>query len=177
MFAAPALSIIISGLYLIATNIIPLKELTNRQNTIDKRTNEQKIFFSTQNQIAAEISIGELLDKITILEIKSERIKDDLKHRNIMTELEVLQNVFTHHVIRTDKLDELYAALKDANLALWEIEDLIRDKEREKQFDNEFIKLARSVYFCNDERCRIKRTINEYCGSHLIEEKSYTPYT
>lgn len=126
--------------------------------------------------VTAEIAIGELIDKMTILEIKTERIQDEEKLYNIYTELDSLQKTFDQWIDIHPELETLIAQLKAANEALWVTEDLIRDKEREKLFDNEFIQLARKVYLQNDERCRIKRKINELLGSRLVEEKSYKPY-
>jgi len=128
----------------------------------------------------AEVSIGELVDKITILEIKSERIKDKQKLHNIANELQALKEVFDSYVTedkRTEDLFELIGALKSTNEKMWEIEDAIREKEANKEFDDIFIELARRVYFSNDERGRIKRAINDLLGSRLVEEKSYKSYT
>lgn len=126
--------------------------------------------------VTAEIQLGELIDKMTILEIKAERINDAKKLDNVWKELYSLQKTFDECVTVTPALTTLIHELKAANEALWTTEDLIRNKEREKSFDNEFILLARSVYIQNDERCRLKREINELLGSRLIEEKSYKPY-
>lgn len=126
--------------------------------------------------VTAEIAIGELIDKMTILEIKAEHIQDEKKLYNVYTELESLQKTFDQWIDTNPELKQLIQQLKAANEQLWSTEDLIRDKEREKCFDNEFIQLARKVYIQNDERCRIKRKINELAGSRLIEEKSYKPY-
>lgn len=124
----------------------------------------------------AEVQIGELIDKITILQIKKERIKDAAKLMNIETELSTLLTTYTTDVPQTLDIEELWKLLKTTNEALWTIEDDIREKERKRTFDQEFINLARSVYYTNDERCRIKRDINMLTGSRLIEEKSYTDY-
>ena len=126
--------------------------------------------------ITAEIAIGELIDKITILEIKLENINDPEKLKNVKRELESLRVTYNFHIMQSDKLKQLKEKLKYINKKLWNIEDAIRAKEAKKQFDNEFIELARSVYFTNDERCRIKREINELAGSNIMEEKSYTDY-
>ncbi len=126
--------------------------------------------------VTAEIATGELIDKMSILEIKTERITDQKKLDNIYKELHSLQGTLDELVTVTPELEKLIKELKAANEALWTTEDLIRDKEREKCFDNEFILLARSVYIQNDERCRVKREINELLGSRIIEEKSYKPY-
>ncbi len=130
----------------------------------------------TAQIVTAEIATGELIDKMTILEIKTERITDQKKLDNIWKELHSLQRTYDEFVAVTPKLEQLTQDLKAANEALWTTEDLIRDKEREKSFDNEFVLLARSVYIQNDERCRVKREINELLGSRLVEEKSYKPY-
>ncbi len=126
--------------------------------------------------IQVEVSFGEFLDKITILEIKSERIKDADKLVNINKELELLRETWNNNPKSKTDLTEELKNLKSINEKLWAIEDDIRDKERNKNFDQRFIELARSVYFSNDERARIKRIINEKLGSNLIEEKSYTDY-
>ncbi|MEM7027547.1 MAG: DUF6165 family protein [Pseudomonadota bacterium] len=124
--------------------------------------------------IKIEISVGELLDKITILEIKSERIEDKAKLININKEKAVLSTIWAS-VANNDLVKET-EELKTVNESLWEIEDAIRDKERTKQFDEEFIELARAVYITNDKRASIKKVINEKTGSDLIEEKSYQEY-
>ena len=126
--------------------------------------------------ITVEISPGELIDKITILEIKMERITDEEKLKNIRLELERLDRSRFSHLPKSDILDDLSAQLKGVNEALWVIEDDIRKFESRGDFSTEFIKLARAVYFKNDERARIKRNINELLGSDLIEEKSYANY-
>ena len=131
---------------------------------------------STHMTIKVEISFGEFLDKITILEIKSERISDAVKLENVNRELTLLRNSWAAHpASKTDISDEM-ARLKVINEKLWEIEDDIRDKERNKLFDQEFIELARAVYFTNDERAAVKRELNLKLGSGLVEEKSYADY-
>ena len=125
-------------------------------------------------EIHTPISIGELLDKITILEIKSSRISDPSKLMNIQKELKLLFDVCHKNNINLN--DSLIIELKKQNEALWDIEDKIRDKERIKQFDEEFIDLARAVYFTNDKRANVKKQINIKSGSALVEEKSYNPY-
>ena len=128
------------------------------------------------SQISVPVSYGELIDKITILEIKSERITSAAKLANVRAELEILDATWrANSAARTDIAAER-AALRRVNEALWEIEDRIRLKEKAKAFDAEFIELARSVYIRNDERAEIKRTINEKLGSTLVEEKSYEDY-
>ena len=126
--------------------------------------------------IKVEVSFGEYLDKLTILQIKSERIKDPNKLINVNRELELLQTTWQQRPeSKVDLATELHQ-LKSVNEKLWDIEDNIRDKERNSNFDTGFIELARAVYFTNDERARIKRVINEKLGSELIEEKSYADY-
>ena len=128
------------------------------------------------SQISVPVSYGELIDKITILEIKSERITSAAKLANVRVELEILDATWrANSAARTDIAAER-AALRRVNEALWDIEDRIRLKEKAKAFDTEFIELARSVYIRNDERAEIKRAINEKLGSTLVEEKSYQDY-
>ena len=128
------------------------------------------------SQISVPVSYGELIDKITILEIKSERITSAAKLANVRVELEILDATWrANSAARTDIAAER-AALRRVNEALWEIEDRIRLKEKAKAFDAEFIELARSVYIRNDERAEIKRAINGKLGSTLVEEKSYEDY-
>ncbi len=126
--------------------------------------------------IKAEVSFGEFLDKVTILEIKSERIKDANKLVNVNNELKLLRDHWQQHPKSKIDISDEVKQLKAINEKLWEIEDNIREKERSKTFDQGFIELARSVYFSNDERARIKHVINEKLGSELIEEKSYEDY-
>ena len=126
--------------------------------------------------IQTPVSYGELIDKITILEIKSRRIVDPAKLANVRTELEMLNATWAAHpASHTDIRDER-ARLLAVNEALWEIEDEIRLKEKAQAFDAGFIELARSVYFRNDERAAVKREINVKLGSQLVEEKSYQDY-
>ena len=127
--------------------------------------------------IKIEISVGELLDKLTILEIKSERISDAEKLKNINKEKSVLGLQWNESKYSSIDLSEDIAALKKINEKLWDIEDAIREKERNQSFGEEFIELARAVYFSNDERASIKHTINNKTGSELVEEKSYSDYT
>ena len=124
----------------------------------------------------AEISPGELIDKITILEIKLERLDDAAKLANVRTELETLAATRDGAVPASPELDSLTAELKEINGRLWEIEDDIRDCERNKDFGPAFAELARGVYMTNDRRSRVKRQINELLGSSLVEEKSYAAY-
>lgn len=126
--------------------------------------------------VTAEIAVGELIDKITILRIKVKRITDESKLKNIKTELATLEETLDMWVPKLASLETLTQELQQTNEALWDIEDAIREKERFQEFDEEFIKLSRSVYFTNDKRCEIKRQINIEVGSRLIEEKSYTDY-
>ena len=122
------------------------------------------------------ISWGELFDKITILEIKIENLKEKNALKNVKTEHDQLNTIYNNNFLKDEIARVLFNDLKKINHKLWEIEDLIRDKERNKTFDKEFIKLARSVYFTNDDRAIIKRTINDTLGSEIIEEKSYSDY-
>jgi len=127
--------------------------------------------------IKVEVSVGEFLDKVTILEIKSERIKDPAKLENVNKELNLLNDIWhKSEFANTDISDEM-ARLKNINIKIWEIEDDIRDKERERNFDDRFIELARGVYYSNDERAAIKKELNLKLGSGLVEEKSYSDYT
>ena len=127
--------------------------------------------------IKIELSIGELLDKISILQIKAERIDDPSKVKNINKELDVLMSLWNDSPYSDTNLSSEINELKNINEALWDIEDKIRDKERNQLFDKDFIELARSVYFTNDKRAEIKRVINSKTGSELIEEKSYSDYS
>jgi hypothetical protein len=120
-----------------------------------------------------EVSNGEIIDKLTILQIKLERIKDEAKLKNLKKEFEKLLKV-TAKIISTT--DPLYVALYEVNCELWDIEDHIRNLERKKDFGDDFISTARSVYFKNDKRAEIKRGINMKTSSGLIEEKSYEKY-
>jgi hypothetical protein len=126
--------------------------------------------------VAIEISPGELIDKITILEIKSERMTDAAKLINVRTELELLAKVRGAALAASPDLDALTGNLKHVNEELWEIEDAIRLKEKAQDFCAEFIALARSVYRKNDERAALKRRINNLLGAAIVEEKSYEEY-
>ena len=130
----------------------------------------------TMDIIQVPVSPGEVLDKITILEIKSERISDAGKLANVKRELELLQASWQQSVPEDDTVRRLHDELKTINEALWEIEDDIRDKERAREFDQVFIDLARSVYVTNDERANAKKELNIYLGSEIVEEKSYQDY-
>ena len=129
------------------------------------------------DQINVPISPGELVDKITILEIKKEFIKNDNKLKNINHEYDLLMQIYTTQISKTEGLSELKNKLKEINLELWKIEDDIRDCEREKSFSDTFIELARSVYFTNDKRSKVKLQINLLLNSNLVEEKSYKDYS
>ena len=128
------------------------------------------------SEILVPVSFGELLDKIAILQIKSERMTDPDKLANVRNELSALEKTWMAHPGAGNDIVRLRADLKAVNERLWEIEDDIRIKERAQQFDAEFVRLARSVYFENDERARIKREINTALGSAYVEEKSYQDY-
>ncbi len=129
-----------------------------------------------KTSLSVEVAPGELIDKITILEIKLERIEDADKLANVKLEWETLIKARDGAIERTAELDRLSAELKAANEALWDIEDDIRDCERAKDFGDAFVELARSVYITNDRRAALKRQINELLGSSLVEEKSYAAY-
>ena len=128
------------------------------------------------NKILVEISVGELLDKISILEIKKEKIKDTEKLKFINNELSILQDQFKKNIKSDDKLDGLYQSLKKINSKLWEIEDNKRQCEKDKSFNENFIKLSRDIHFLNDDRANIKLDINNYTGSKIKEIKEYTKY-
>ena len=124
-----------------------------------------------------EVSNGEILDKITILVIKSKKITDPIKLNNINVELDELVPFLDIVGYKTNvTVYDLVTELETVNEKLWVVEDKLRDKERSKQFDDEFIKLARDVYFTNDERAKIKKNLNEVTNSKLVEEKSYQKY-
>ncbi len=120
-----------------------------------------------------EVSNGEIVDKLTIIEIKLERIKDRSKLTNLENEFKVLEEAVSNLI---SKEDELYKALYNINCKLWDIEDKIRELERKRDFGPEFVETARSVYFSNDKRAEIKKKINLKTGSSLVEEKSYEEY-
>ena len=127
--------------------------------------------------IHVPVSPGEVLDKITILEIKSERMSDPEKVANVRVELALLRETWDRAVTEDDVIRDLHDQLKEINEALWEIEDDIRDKERVKEFDERFIELARAVYFTNDRRSKVKKDLNLHLGSQIVEEKSYQDYS
>ena len=122
-----------------------------------------------------EVSIGEVIDKISILEIKSKKITEPNKLKNVVKEFEILLSNVSK-VIEWETITDLYGKLIEINTKLWNIEDDIRKKEKEKKFDSEFIELARSVYYTNDERFKVKSEINKKFNSELVEEKSYKEY-
>jgi Family of unknown function (DUF6165) len=128
------------------------------------------------SEITVPVSPGELIDKITILEIKSARMSDAKKLANVRTELGILQNTWAKSAYARVDISTEKNALRAVNQRLWVIEDDIRDKERAKAFDAEFIRLARAVYVENDERAALKKRINEKLGSSIVEEKSYRDY-
>ena len=128
------------------------------------------------NEILIPISPGELLDKITILQIKSERIADATKVANVKTELGLLEKVWNEAVDDDAQIRALSSELKSINEALWEIEDDIRDEERNRRFGERFIELARAVYVTNDERANAKKMVNLHLNSNIVEEKSYQDY-
>jgi hypothetical protein len=121
------------------------------------------------------VSWGELIDKVTILEIKSERLKTEAALKNVLHELAVLRP-FADEALRNAEVAALKAELKRINETLWKIEDDIRDKEAAKSFDGEFVRLARAVYYTNDERGRVKQKINQALKSDITEEKHYSAY-
>ena len=126
--------------------------------------------------IKTAISPGELLDKISILEIKNDKITDSEKRQNVSKELAILMETKSKHICDDKPISDLYQKLKEINLKLWDIEDDIRDCERNKDFSDTFIQLARSVYITNDDRAAVKKEINLFLGSHIVEEKSYASY-
>ncbi len=123
------------------------------------------------------VSAGEFLDKMTILEIKSERIKDEEKLRNVRKELDLLRKTWVESPLSRQDVSTQVENLKRVNKRLWDIEDQVRRKEATRTFDDEFIQLARSVYQVNDKRAAIKRELNRLLGSELMEEKSYPGYS
>ena len=129
--------------------------------------------FIKKKIINAPISIGELADKITILEIKKNKLQKS-KLENVLKELSYLKRLMEKNKIEIN--DDLFTQLKEINLTLWDIEDQIRIKEKNKEFDNTFIELARSVYFKNDKRAEIKKSINRLSNSEITEEKFYSDY-
>ena len=130
---------------------------------------------SIKNTPSTPLSIGELVDKITILEIKKQNINDQNKLKNVKFELDALNSIFNKLNVK-NKISNEIKSLREINKKLWVIEDDIRDEERKSKFGDSFIKLARSVYFTNDKRAEIKKVINLKTNSGLIEEKSYQSY-
>ena len=128
------------------------------------------------NKILVEVSVGELLDKISILEIKKEKIKDPEKLKFINDEYEVLKNQLNQNIKSDEKLNDLFKSLKDINSKLWVIEDDKRLCEKNSDFGEKFIKLSRDVHFLNDDRAKIKLEINNHTGSSIKEIKEYTSY-
>ena len=128
------------------------------------------------NKILVEVTVGELLDKISILEIKKEKIKDSEKLKFINDEYNVLKDQFNMNVKSDEKIDKLFKSLKEINSKLWVIEDDKRLCEKNSDFGDEFIKLSRDVYFLDDERAKIKLEINNHTGSQIKEIKEYTSY-
>ena len=128
------------------------------------------------NKIIVEVSVGELLDKISILEIKQEKIKDPNKLKFIKDEYSILKEQLNTNVKSTDEINKLYKSLKEINSKLWIIEDEKRLCEKEKRFDERFIKLSRDIHFLNDERAKIKFEINTLMDSNIKEIKEYTDY-
>ena len=128
------------------------------------------------NKIIVEVSVGELLDKISILEIKQDKIKDPEKLNFINNEHSILKNQLEKNVNSDEKLEKLFQDLKDINAKLWVIEDDKRDCEKNKDFGEKFIKLSRDVHFLNDDRAKIKLEMNNHTGSAIKEIKEYTSY-
>ena len=128
------------------------------------------------NKIIVEVSVGELLDKISILEIKQEKIKDQDKLKFINLEHKILKEQLNQNVKSDDKLEDLFQSLKEINAKLWVIEDDKRQCEKDKDFGEKFIKLSRDVHFLNDDRAKIKLEINNLTGSAIKEIKEYTSY-
>ena len=128
------------------------------------------------NKIIVEVSIGELLDKISILEIKQEKIKDTDKLKFVSNEHSILKKQLDKNIKTDNKLEELFQSLKEINAKLWVIEDDKRNCEKEKDFSDKFIRLSRDVHFLNDDRAKIKLEINNYTGSKIKEIKEYSSY-
>tara|TARA_Y200000002_G_C22488285_1_gene581860 strand:- start:432 stop:815 length:384 start_codon:yes stop_codon:yes gene_type:complete len=126
--------------------------------------------------IKVVLSVGELIDKITILQLKMKFIKNKKQLKNIKTELDTLKPLLKENNLETPEINRHFSELYEINLELWKIEDEIREKERQTDFGSEFVSLARSVYFTNDKRAEIKKKLNLISGSELIEEKSYAKY-
>ena len=127
-------------------------------------------------KILSEISAGELLDKISILEIKLEKVKDKNSQEKIKKEYKILKEIQNSSIELTGKIKDLFRLVKNINIALWNIEDKLRIHEKNKDFSENFIELARGVYFNNDKRAKIKSKINEILGSNISEVKQYVDY-
>jgi len=132
---------------------------------------------TAKGSLMIEVGAGELIDKITILKIKSDRMTDAAKLKNVKHELDVLSRAREENLTQSDELDRLEDALRQVNEALWVIEDDSRECERAGDFGPRFVDLARSVYRVNDERAAVKKAINLHLGSEMVEEKSYADYT
>ena len=128
------------------------------------------------NKILVEVSVGELLDKISILEIKKDKVKDEEKLKFIINEYEILKEQLDKNIKAEEKINKLYQSLKEINAKLWVIEDDKRQCEKESDFGEKFIKLSRDVHFLNDDRAKIKLEINNLTGSKIKEIKEYTNY-
>ena len=128
------------------------------------------------NKIIVEVSVGELLDKISILEIKQEKIREQEKLKFINVEHKILKDQLNQNVKADEKLEKLFQSLKDINAKLWVIEDNKRQCEKDKDFGEKFIKLSRDVHFLNDDRAKIKLEMNNHTGSKIKEIKEYTSY-
>jgi len=129
-----------------------------------------------QDILSIPVSPGELQDKITILQIKATNIRNPSKHKNVLAELELLENISRQQLPDSNELRQLTARLKDINNQLWILEDDIRKREDREDFGDAFIQLARSIYLTNDDRAAAKRDINILLNSEIVEEKSYAPY-
>ena len=127
-------------------------------------------------KILTEISAGELLDKITILEIKLEKIQSEIDKKEIQKEYDLLKKKQNESIKLNDELKDLFSSLRETNIKLWDIEDKLRDAEKNKNFDEKFIELARKVYFTNDKRSKIKSKINQILKSNIREIKQYAEY-
>ncbi|MCL7931490.1 DUF6165 family protein [Halomonas llamarensis] len=130
-----------------------------------------------KDTIEVPLSFGEVLDKITILEIKSERIENAEKNSNVRLELDALNRIWAHEIQDPSRIADVRVQLKAVNEELWDIEDDIRAQEAKQDFGPHFISLARSVYFTNDRRAAIKKEVNLLLGSRFVEEKSYQDYS
>ena len=128
------------------------------------------------NKILVEVSVGELLDKISILEIKKDKVKDQEKLKFIINEHEILKEQLDKNIKTDEKINKLYQSLKEINAKLWVIEDDKRQCEKESDFGEKFVKLSRDVHFLNDDRAKIKLEINNHTGSKIKEIKEYTSY-